>query len=404
MARNRTQTILALLIIGIGLLVAFVIGLFSYMKATATPLHPDAQAVPSVMRLTPRQQWTEAVKQGRQAARAGITGQNLPGLSVAVGVAGDVVWAEGFGYADLAQHSTVTPDTRFRMGQVSIPFTSAAVGLLLEKNKLTLDDEIQTYVPEYPPKQWPVTLRELMGHTAGVLNDAGDEEPLLERCDRTVDGVRRFARNKLLFEPGTRFRLSSYGWILVSAAVEAAANEPFFAYMHSKIFEPLGMADTRPDAATEEIADRATFYFPRFGGDTKYGPELAREGDQSCFAGAAAFLSTPTEMVQFGMAFNGGRLLQPATVKLLQTRQRLSTGQETEYGLGWQLETVTLAGRPASMASHGTTVDFIGGTASLLSFPDRGMVVAVTSNTSFADTRTIGLAIAQGFAAGPDKD
>ena len=70
--------------------------------------------------------------------------QNLPGLSVAVGAGGDIVWAEGFGWADLEKQAKVAPDTRFRIGTASVALTSAAVGLLLEKGRLKLDDEIQT--------------------------------------------------------------------------------------------------------------------------------------------------------------------------------------------------------------------------------------------------------------------
>ena len=256
------------------------------------------------------------MEQGRQIVRAGLTEQNLPGLSVAVGVGGDIVWAEGFGWADLEKQVPVTPDTRFRIGTASTVLTSAAVGLLLEKGRLKLDDEIQTYVPAFPEKQWPVTLRQLMGHMAGVRTDGGDEEPLFsERCERPVEALQCFAERPLLFEPGTQYRYSSYGWILVSAAVEAAADEPFFTFMREQIFDPLGMRDTMPDSATEPIPDRATFYFPRFAADPRYGPDLTREVDYSCFAGAGAFLSTPSDLVRFGMAINSGKLLQPATVR-----------------------------------------------------------------------------------------
>jgi len=70
-------------------------------------------------------------------------------------------------------------------------------------------------------KQWPVTVRHLMGHVSGVRNDAGDEEPVTVRCERTLDVLPRFAKSPLRFEPGTEYRQSSYGWMLVSAAVEA---------------------------------------------------------------------------------------------------------------------------------------------------------------------------------------
>jgi CubicO group peptidase (beta-lactamase class C family) len=399
-SRSRIHAVLLVIAVGAGLLAAFVAGLFVYMNATARPLHPDPPHVPSAAAAAPAPAWSTAVEKGRQAARAGLVSQNLPGLSVAVGSGGDVVWAEGFGYADIDKRTGVTPATKFKIADVSIPLTSAAAGLLVEQERLNLDTVIQTYVPEFPDKQWPVTVRELMANVGGMRTDAGDEEPIAVKCPRPLDGIERFKDSALLFEPGTRFRQSSYGWILVSAAIEAAANTPFYTFMRAKIFEPLAMSSTRPDSMTEQIPDRATMYFPRFAGDPRYGPDLAREGDHSCFAGAGAFLSTPSDLVRFGMAMNGTRLLRRSTVQDLQTPQRLITGEETGYGLGWKIETIDLGGAPARMAGHGTKPDFIGGTASLLTFPERGLAVAVTSNTGFADTRSIALAIAQAFAAG----
>jgi CubicO group peptidase (beta-lactamase class C family) len=315
-----------------------------------------------------------------------------------VGTGAQIVWAEGFGYADLEKKTAVTPETPFRIGNVANTLTSVAAGLLLERTRLNLDTDIQVYVPEFPEKQWPITVRQLMGNIGGVRNDAGDEEPLLEQCERTVDGLRRFAADRLRFEPGTDYRFSSYGWILVSAAIEKAAGEPFFTFMRRQIFDPLGMAATRPDRFTESIPNRPTFYFPRFAGDTRYGPELARQGDHSCLAGAGAFLSTPSDMVRFGLALGSGKLLRPDTLETLQTPQRLASGQQTGYGLGWSLETVSLAGKPTRMAGHGTKADFIGGTAYLLTFPERDIVVTVTSNTSFADLKSVALKVADAFA------
>lgn len=212
MSKNRTETWLALIVLAVGLIPVAIGGLWAYMSATATPLHPDRANVPSVTHATPSAGWADAVEQGRVAIRAGLTDQNLPGLSVAVGVGGEIVWAEGFGWADLERRIPVAPGTRFRIGTASTALTSAAVGRLLERGRLTLDDEIQMYVPEFPRADWPVTLRLLMGHLAGVRNDGGDEGPLLSaRCARPVDGLRHFAERPLLFEPGTRYHPSSYG-------------------------------------------------------------------------------------------------------------------------------------------------------------------------------------------------
>jgi serine beta-lactamase-like protein LACTB, mitochondrial len=405
-ARSRTQIVLALIVTAVGLLVAAILGLFAYVSLTATPIHPDPLAVRTVTE-SALPKWAGAVERGRQIVRAGLVEQNLPGISVAVGARGEIVWAEGFGWADLEMKTPVAPDLRFRIGTASTVLTSAAVGLLLEKDRLKLDDQIQTHVTDFPKKQWPVTLRQIMGHVAGIRPDEGDEEDVTARCERTTDGLQRFARYPLLFEPGTQFRYSTYGWILVSAAIEAAATEGFSTFMQKQIFERLAMNDTVFDAAPAATEDRATYYFPRFAADPRYGPQEPTPVDYSCFSGSSGFLSTPSDLVRFGMAMDsrlrqgsgahGGGLLKPATVQLLQTSQRLPSGEETGYGLGWDLETVTLAGEQRRLVVHDG--DLRGGrVATFMTFPERGIVVAVTSNTSFADTQSIALRVAEAFA------
>jgi serine beta-lactamase-like protein LACTB, mitochondrial len=397
-SRSRTETWLALFAVAVGLLITGILGMWGYMSVTSTPHHPNPQDAPSVTRAAPPRQWNDAVKRAQQIARAALTDQNLPGLSVAVGTGGEIVWAEGFGWADLDKQVPVSPDMRFRIGTASVALTSAAAGLLLEKGQLNLDEEIQTYVPGFPKKEWPVTVRQLMGHLSGVRNDGGDEGPLLgERCARPADAMRFFADRELLFPPGSQYGYSSYGWIVVSAAVEAAAGEPFLSFMQKRIFAPLGMEDTIPDSTTAPIPDRVTFYFPRFAADPHYGLHLMRPLDYSCYAGASVFLSTPSDLVRYGLAINAGKLLQPSTVRLLQTSQRLSSGQETGYGLGWDLETVPLAGKQTRAVGHdGETLG--GMTASLMTFPENGIAVAVLSNISYADTNSVALRIAQAFA------
>lgn len=394
---NRTETWVALIVLAAGGLILGMAGLWVYVSATATPLHPSAQDVPSVPHAEPSRPWAAAVDRARPIVRAQLAEQNLPGLSVAVGRGDEIVWAEGFGWADLDKRVKVEPQTRFRIGTLSIPLTSAAVGLLLEKNRLKLDDEIQIYVPEFPKKKWPVTLRQVMGHLAGIGSDSGDEGPLFSQdCDRPVDALPHFASGDLRFEPGTEYRYSRYGWIVVSAAIEAAAAEPFLTFMQTQVFEPLGMHDTATDSPSVTTSDQATAYFPRFAADPKYGPDLMRPLNYSCYAGSSVFVSTPTDLVRFAMAINGGKLLKPETVQVLQASQRTTSGQETGYGLGWDLASVTLAGQQTTVVGHDG--DSLGGiVSSLMVFPN-GIVVAVTSNVSYADTPGIALKIAEMFA------
>ena len=394
---NRMETWLTLAVGGVGLVILGVAALWVYISATTKPLHPNAAAVPAATEAAPLATWTTSVDKARQTVRDVITEQNFPGASVAVGIGNDIVWAEGFGWADIENKVPVKPDTPFRIGTASTPLTSAAVGLLLEKDRLKLDNEIQNYVPEFPNKKWPVTLRQLMAHTAGMRNDGGDEGPLFgENCATPVEGVRLIADGDLRFEPGTEYRYSNYDFIVVSAAIEAVAGEPFLTFMQKHIFEPLGMNHTRADSETRVI-DRAIPYFPRFAADPRYGPDPMRPLDYSCYAGSSVFLSTPSDLVRFAQAINSGKLLQPATVTLLQTPQRLSTGNGTGYGLGWDLETVTLARKPANWVGHDGVL--LGGmVASLMTFPEYGMVVSVIANTSYADTESLGVKIAEAFA------
>jgi serine beta-lactamase-like protein LACTB len=391
-----------LTLIGGGVFVVFLagLGIYTFVMAVSTRLHPNPKDVPSVSLAAPSPKWAAAVDQSRQLARAGLVQQNLPGLSVAVGVSGDIVWAEGFGWADMEKRVPVAPGMRFRIGHTSKSLTSAAVGLLLQKGKLHLDNEIQTYVPEFPRKQWPVTLRQLMGHVAGIRHYESDEDSTpTAHCGRAIDGVKRFADHPLRFEPDTQYGYSTFGWVLVSAAVEAAAKEPLSTFMTAQVFKPLGMTATTFESSAEPRADRVTFYQRRFTGDGGEGVVPATAVDYSCFAGAGAILSTPSDLVRFGMAVNGGKLLQADTVNKLQTPQLLTAGKETEYGLGWMVEEVTLAGEPARMVHHASR-SLKGGTTSFMTFPARGMVVAVTANIANAITRDIALAIAQAFADG----
>jgi serine beta-lactamase-like protein LACTB len=438
MSRSRNRWA-ARIVLAVGALVAVIVGVPMYISTTAAPLHPQPQNAPSVTHADSSPRWSEAVERARRILRAGLGEQNLPGLSVAVGVNGDIVWAEGVGWADIETRAPVTPDTRFRIGTASTVLTSAAVGVLLEKDRLRLDEEIQVYVPQFPKQPWPMTLRQLMGHVAGVTSDSGDEGPLFrQRCERPVEALPHFADRKLLFEPGMQYRYSKYGWILVSAAIEAAADQPFLTFMREQIFQPVGMVDTSAESPTEEnpgrvgepaedapfltliqdvileplgiggtkaksatgeTPDRATFYFPGFGADPvfRYGLHVMRPHNLSCYAGSMAFLSTPSDLVRFGLALNSGALLQSATVQSLQTSQQLSSGQETGSGLGWNLETVTLAGEPTQAAGHDG--ELLGRRVmSLMMFREAGIVVAVMSNISDADTSALALRVAEAFA------
>jgi serine beta-lactamase-like protein LACTB, mitochondrial len=388
---KRSNTWLGPIAVFLGFVIV-VVGAFVTYVLSVKPLHSSPQTVESVMQPV-QSKWTGAVERAQHLVRARLVEQNVPGLSVAVGVEGELVWAEGFGWANLENRVPVTPGMRFRIGHVSNALTSAGAGLLREQGRLHLDEEIQTYVPAFPRKEWPVTVRQLMGNLAGVRHYRNTEwgDKPSAHCDRASEGVRSFASDPLLFEPETHYHYSTYGWVLVSAAIEAAANEPFSTFMQTRVFAPLGMVDTVSESAGAPIPNRVTSYFRRLERETNTSVEY------SCFSGAGAFLSTPSDLVRFGFALKRGPLLKPETVELLQTRQQLTSGDETDYGLGWMLESVELAGQRTSMAGHASrTIE--GASTSFLTFPERELVIAVMANISFADPKSIALAVAEVFA------
>jgi serine beta-lactamase-like protein LACTB, mitochondrial len=398
MSKSRVPTWVSLILLGVGLLVLGIPGLFVYMRVTAKKVHSNPREIVSVMEAPPPAKWAGAAEQARQIVRTSISENNLAGLSIAVGIDGEILWREGFGFADIESGSPVTPGHRFRTGTASIVFTSAAIGLLLDEGRLKMDDEIQKYVPDFPKKQWPVTIRHVMGQVAGFRTEDPDDGVLTSRhCQRPADAVALFAKEPLLFQPGTQYGDSTFGWVLLSAVVEAAAETPFVTFLNERILRPLGMSDTLKELVTDPTPDAAISYNPRFAANPKYGLTRLAKFDYSCHAGSNGFLSTPSDLVRFGMAINGGKLLRPETVQMLQTPQGLASGAQTSYGLGWELKTVTLAGQQVQAAGYNGHF-WVDEVASLLTFPERGLAVAVMSNVSFAGTPSIAERIAQAFA------
>jgi CubicO group peptidase (beta-lactamase class C family) len=342
----------------------------------------------------PADPYAAAIQQGRALALARLAADSLPGLSVAVGVNGRIVWAEGFGWADVRQQRPVTPQTRFRAGSVGKALTSAAVGLLHQRGRLDLDAPVRTYVPEFPEKPWPITTRQLMGHVAGIRDYRNEQEVLGGRdCADVREGLAVFAADSLIAAPGTRYAYTTFGYVLASAAVQAAAGEPYAAFMRREVFEPLGMEHTTPEAALPAGADRATGYV-RSGGLVP-----APADDDSCVLAGGGFLSTPSDLVRFGSGMLDG-LLAPETVRMLWTPLRLDSGQSTGYGLGWFVREARLRqdGPALPMLGHGGSS--VGGRTSFMIFPEQRLVVAVTTNVSGAESVTaIAGRLAQLFAA-----
>ena len=296
-----------------------------------------------------------------------------PGASVTVMKDGAVVWSEGFGWADIEQHVAVTPLTRFRIGSVSKSLTSIGLGMLVEEGKIDLDAPIQRYVPSFPIKQAPVTVRELAGHLAGIRHYRGNEMLIQRHYANVTESLDIFRHDTLLFTPGTRFSYSSYGFNLLSAAMEHAAGEPFVEFMARRVFEPLGLRHTVAEFSDSLIPFRAHFYTRADSGD---GILNAPFVDNSYKWAGGGFLSTTEDLARVGQLLVDGAMLQPETRSLLWTSQRTTDGKETGYGMGWFVDHDS-AGRRRVYHSGGS----VGGTAYLLIYPDQKLVLALLVNS-----------------------
>ena len=394
MTRRRAEATLAVLFAGATLVVG---GAALFFFLTISPVHTDPTTVPSTAAAAD-ERYAEAVNEARRLARTLLVEQNLPGLSVAVALDGEIAWAEGFGWADVEGRVPVTSNTRFRLGSVSKTLTAAAVAVLYDRGRIDLDAPVQRYVPAYPEKAWTVTTRQLMGDIAGVhviRGDSNDQVPRFE-CASIGEALEFLAREPLLFEPGTRYRFSTNGWILLSAVVEAAGGEPFPTFMTQEVFTPLAMESTVIEA-NQEAPDTTSFYFPRAGERTHLGVHEASRRHNSCLFGAGAYLSTPLDLARFGSAMLEPGLLKADTIALLQTPLRLASGVSTDFALGWKVERVQLAGASARKVAHRATP--MGGTAALLMFPAHRLVIAATSNVSNAEgVAPFGVKVAEAFA------
>lgn len=320
----------------------------------------------------------KAINQGRPILEKSLREQGLPGIQVAVSVGGHVVWSEGLGYANVESQVPVTPISKFRVGSVSKSITAAAIGRLVELDQLDLDAVVQTYVPSFPEKRWPVTTRQLGGHLSGIRHyrdDAmGRDENLSDvRYETVLDGLVIFEDDPLLFEPETGYSYSSYAWNLISAVIEGASGRPFLQYMREQVFEELNLWHTQADWTDSLVTFRTNYYDYGEDGRLVNSPYV----DNSYKWAGGGFVSTAEDLVRFADAHSRVGFFEQETLDLLFTSQKLSSGEETGYGVGWSTR---VDDRGRNIVSHGG--GSVGGSTMLIMYPEERVSVALISNIS----------------------
>ncbi len=328
--------------------------------------------------ITQAQDFAQAKAEGRKIIEAVQAETEIPGLSVSVSHKGVLVWSEGFGYADLEAKKPVDPSTTlFRIGSVSKPLTAAAIGVLVEENKLDVDKIVQEYVPAFPEKKYPITTRLVAGHLAGIRHYRGNEFLSAKHYATVSEGLKIFDKDPLLFEPGTDYSYSSYGWNLISAVIEGASKEPFLEFMQREVFDKIGMHNTHPDFANREVANRTKFYLLD-NGQVKEAPYV----DNSYKWAGGGFIATSEDLIKFGNAYMKPGYQKQETMQLLLRPQLLKDGSSRNYGMGWRYNT-----DEKGKTWYGHTGGSVGGITRLVIYPKEEIVVSIVTNSSNVEYR-----------------
>lgn len=295
----------------------------------------------------------------------------LPAVASTALCGDEVVWSGAVGLADLATRVSATAVTRFRLGSVTKTLTSGLLGTLLEERKIDLDRTAGSYLPRLPHRLATVTVRQLAAHLAGLSHYEGEDFLNRTHYPGLQAALDKFRDRPLVAPPGLRFSYSSFGYNLLGALMEAAAERPFLTMMEERLTQPLGLVDTLPETQTGQSEHRATPYTLRNGK-----PSAAPGIDQSDGWPAAGFLSSAADLARYGQAFLTPSFLRPETIETLWQEQKTALGKRTGYGLGWQHATVGGARAVGHSGSH------LGATAQLWILPELRGVMSLLANAN----------------------
>lgn len=346
---------------------------------------------------SPRALPAEAAARIDGIVAAEMARQNIPGVSIAMAYRNRLIHTRAYGTADLEHGVPVKATTAFRTASVAKPLTAAAVMALVEDGAIDLDAPLRTWCPAWPGKHPTITLRQVLGHQAGIRHYTKRGESTGKTHYFSVgDSLALFKDDPLLHEPGTKYLYSTYGFSVAACAVEGATGKPFETVMRDRVFEPAGMTRTRLDRIYEVIPDRARGYqvltqevydslppsvrgFARVG--AVYNADLH---DTSMKVAGGGFVSTAEDLVRFGIALNSGSVLEKATVEQMWTEQQTPDGTGTGYGLGFGVAPVQEGIRRLSHSGNQA-----GAASVLVILPEVGVTYAILTNREDAELGAI---------------
>lgn len=265
-----------------------------------------------------------------------MNAENVVGCAVGIIDDGKVVYIGTYGLADRETKTPVTRDSSFRWASISKPLTAVAALQLVERDKLDLDGDVRTYVPEFPEKEAPITSRQLLAHLGGIVHYTnGKIVRTRARYDidhpytSVINALDRFKESPLVATPGERFSYSTHGYILLSAVVERAGGAPYWEQVRQRIATPLGMTTLQPDHAHLDIPHRVTGYRWRRGEHVE-----SLNDNVGWKLGGGGFTSNIDDLARFALGVLNDTLLKPDTRERMWTRQTTRDGKRIANGLG----------------------------------------------------------------------
>lgn len=313
--------------------------------------------------------YAEAIQKYRDFLNLYMMWDKVPGVSVGF-LKDGVVWIEGFGFSDVENSVPAKPESAYRLASITKTITAMAVLQLVEKGTIDLDTEVQRYVPYFPKKKWPITVRQLLGHIGGITHYKNyDLEGHIKIHKNTKEAIAIFQDFPLVAEPGTRYNYSSYGYNLLGAVIEGTSDQSYGDYIKQHIFEPLGMRDSRLDDPVDIIPNRVRGY-RLVNGQLKNSEYV---DISSRFAGGGT-RSTVVDLLKYAIGILDRKLLQVATYRQMFTPMILKNGKYTTYGMGWNIRPMNGHFRIHHGGSQAEAKTY------LLIFPTERFAIAIASN------------------------
>ena len=307
-------------------------------------------------------------------AGAAVAEHRTAGVSVAVVKNGRTVLAKGYGFADLENDVPATAETVYRIGSVTKQFTSAAIMRLVEQGKVSLDDTLQKFLPNYPTQGNRVTVRHLLNHTSGIKSytSLGPKWARVVRIDLVPDSlVALFANEPFDFKPGDAWLYDNSGYFLLGMIIEKVSGKKYGQYLKDEIFTPLGLKSTVYCDQAPLIKHRAQGYALR--PDSTFINAEPLSMTQPYAAGSLC--STVTDLAAWTLALSSGKVVSPASYKAMTTPGTLNDGKPLTYGFG--LGVGTLGGH-RQVSHNGGINGFI---SELHHYTDDSLVTVVLTNT-----------------------